>query len=436
MVVGCFYYLDRNVLNILIEPIKQDLGVSDTAMGVLTGGAFATFYVLAGIPIARWTDRGNRRNIIALAALVWSTMTVACGLAFNFVQLALARIGVAVGEAGATPAIHSLLSDLFPPEQRGRAIGAYNTGLSIGVCLGILAGGYLSETYGWRLAFVIVGTPGVLLAVAVRLTIPEPPRGRMEAAVVATPSPSPTPTTLPAPARKPMSMGEVMRFLLRFRSIRFMLVAAIFHSIVAAANTTWAAAFLMRSHELGAAKVGLWLGMSMGIGLLLGNVVTAYLVDRFGNRDARWYMWIPAWSHGLTFVFAGIFLLTENFTIAVVAFLPYIAASATWATPTTVMLMGVARPEMRAFASLLFSILNYLVGIGLGPIIGGVLSDWLAPTYGDDSLRYALLIINGLALFSLLFFSLAGRTAREDLAAAREIDATEGEREIDRAVET
>jgi predicted MFS family arabinose efflux permease len=426
MVVGCFYYLDRNVLNILIEPIKQDLGVSDTAMGVLTGAAFAVFYVVAGIPIARWTDRGNRRDIIALAAAAWSTMTVACGLALNFGQLALARVGVAVGEAGATPAIHSLLSDLFPAKQRGRAIGAFNTGLSIGVCLGILAGGYLAETYGWRLAFVIVGLPGVLLAIAIRFTIPEPRRGLADGAAVVEASPSP----------KPTSMANVLRFLLQFRSIRFMLVAAIFHSIVAAANTTWAAAFLMRSHDVGLAKVGLWLGVSMGIGLLLGNVVTAYLVDRVGARDPRWYMWIPAMAHALTFVFAGIFLLTDNFTIAVAAFLPYIAASATWATPTTVMLMGVARPEMRAFASLLFSILNYLVGIGLGPIIGGVLSDWLAPTFAEESLRYALLIVNGLALFSLVFFSLAGITAREDLAAAQAIAATDPGRAIDQVVET
>ncbi len=405
MLVGCFYYLDRNVLNILIEPIKQELGASDTAMGVLTGGAFATFYVLAGIPIARWTDRGNRRNIIALAAAVWSAMTVGCGLVLSFVQLAFARVGVAVGEAGATPAIHSFLSDLFPPEQRGRAIGAFNVGLSTGVFLGILAGGTLSEAYGWRLTFVIVGVPGLLLALLVRFTIPEPRRGLADGIDVADAS--------------SLTMADVLRYLLQFRSIRFMLVAAVFHSIVAAANTTWAAAFLMRSHELGPAQVGIWLGASTGIGLLIGNVATAYLVDRLGSRDARWYMWIPAMAHALTFVFAGIFLLTCRFEIAVAAFLPYIAASATWATPTTVMLMGVARPEMRAFTSLLFSILNYLIGLGFGPIVGGVLSDWLAPTFAEESLRYALLLVNGMALFSLLFFSLAGRTAREDLALAR-----------------
>ena len=172
-VVYIFNFIDRQILSILIDPIKEDLGVSDTAMGFLTGLAFAVFYTVAGIPIARLADRGVRRTIIAVGLAVWSLMTALSGAAQSFVQLALARVGVGVGEAACSPPAHSLISDYFPPEKRATAISFYNSGISIGVMFGYLAGGWIVQFFNWRVAFLVVGLPGILMAVVIRLTIRE-----------------------------------------------------------------------------------------------------------------------------------------------------------------------------------------------------------------------------------------------------------------------
>src|SRR5210317_524499 len=179
-IVYSFNFIDRQLLAILQEAIKADLLLSDSQLGLLTGFAFAAFYVSAGIPIARWADRGNRRDIVALSLFVWSFMTAISGLVNNYLQPLLARIGVGIGEAGGSPRSHSIISDIFPPNKRASAIGFYSMGVSVGILFGFLAGGWLNEFFGWRIAFLVVGAPGILLAVVVRMSVPEPIRGLTE----------------------------------------------------------------------------------------------------------------------------------------------------------------------------------------------------------------------------------------------------------------
>ena len=180
VVVYTFNFIDRQILSILLEPVKADLGLSDTAMGMLTGFAFAMFYATLGIPIARYADRSNRRNLIALALGIWSFFTALSGVAQNFWHLLAARIGVGVGEAGCSPPAHSMIADYYPAEQRATALGIYSLGIPIGIMFGLFAGGWINEFFGWRMAFFVVGLPGIILALVVRFTLAEPPRGLAE----------------------------------------------------------------------------------------------------------------------------------------------------------------------------------------------------------------------------------------------------------------
>nr|WP_254447819.1 MFS transporter [Sphingomonas sp. ID1715] len=177
-----FSYMDRQILSILLEPIRADLKLSDTQLGLLTGLAFAVFYATLGIPVARLADRGNRRNIVAISLAVWSLFTALCGLAQNYVQLLLARIGVGVGEAGSSPPSHSMIADLYPPDRRAGAMAVYTSGVVLGGGFGTMIGGYLAHEYGWRLAIMAVGLPGLALAIIVRLFVVEPPRGMSDPA--------------------------------------------------------------------------------------------------------------------------------------------------------------------------------------------------------------------------------------------------------------
>ena len=216
--VYVFNFIDRTILSILIEDVKRELGVSDTAMGFLTGIAFAVFYTVAGIPIARWADVGVRRSIIALGLTVWSLMTAASGLVQNFGQLVAARIGVGVGEAAGSPPAHSLIADYFPPERRATALSIYSAGIYVGVLFGYLAGGWVNEFFGWRNAFFVVGLPGLLLALLVRFTVREPSRGQSE--------PPRAPSEPAAVDEAPEPWQDVFRFLWSLRSFRHLAFGA------------------------------------------------------------------------------------------------------------------------------------------------------------------------------------------------------------------
>jgi predicted MFS family arabinose efflux permease len=400
----CFNFIDRQLLSILQESIKSELLLSDGQLGLLTGFAFAMFYVTAGIPIARWADRGNRRNIVALAIGTWSFMTAISGLAQNYIQLFAARIGVGVGEAGGSPPSHSIISDIFPPEKRATAISIYSTGVNIGILFGFLVGGWLNEFFGWRVAFAVVGAPGILMAILIRTTLKEPIRGLSESKEV---------SDNVAPFK------EVLRLLWSRRSFRFMALATGLNTFASYATVNWQASFFIRNHGMSTGELGTWLAFSSGLLGAIGVLAGGMLADKLAPRDKRWYVWVPG-VVGFIMIpfFIATFLVDNQYLALVLGFVPafffnvYLGNS----IATAHALVG---SRMRATASaILFFILNFL-GLGLGPSSVGFLSDFLEPTLGIESLRYSILILlPAMMFFSACLFFLAGKSLREDLANA------------------
>ncbi len=408
VVVNVFNYLDRQVLSILLEPIKRDLQLSDTALGFLTGIAFALFYTCAGIPIARWADHGVRRTIMALGLAIWSGMTALTGFAQNLTQLALARIGVGIGEAACTPPAHSMLSDYFPPERRGTALSIFSLGVPFGIMLGYVVGGWVNAHFGWRAAFFIVGLPGLALAVLVRLTVKEPPRGHAEGL-----SPH-------APMEKDSTIA-VLRFLWSLRSFRHLSFAAALHAFYGYGVLAFVPAFMMRVHGMtDTAELGLWLGAIAGIFSGVGTFLGGTMGDRLSARhqDARWYMWFPAWATLISIPFAFSFYLWPEGRVALLLNAPGAILGPTYIGPTFAMTQGLVKLHMRATASAIVLFVISLIGLGLGPQTVGIVSDLLAPTYGVESIRYALLsVVAVCSVWSATHYFLAARTLREDLKA-------------------
>lgn len=401
LVVYVVNFIDRSIVNILLQPIKEEFQPSDTALGFLSGVAFAIFYATLGLPIARWADRGVRRDIVALALLVWSGMTVLCGLARSFPQLVLARIGVGVGEAGCSPPAHSILSDYYPPEKRGTAFAIYALGIPIGTAFGFLLGGWMTQTLGWRAAFMLVGLPGLVLAVVVRLTLREPPRGLSEARR----------DTGPAP-----ELGQVIRSMWRLASFRHLAAAATLHAFVGYGVAAWNAAFLMRSHGLSIGEVGTWLA---SIGIVFGGLGTflgGYLADRLAPRDVRWALWVPGISTLIAVPFAVAFYLWPDVRAALAfAGIP-VFFGAMYLGPTFSITQALAPLRMRAVASAFMLFLLNLIGLGLGPQIVGIASDLLAPRLAGESLRGALSLVVILNFWSSAHYFLGARTLRAELS--------------------
>ncbi len=399
--VYAFNFVDRQILVILQEPIKREMGLKDAQLGLLSGFSFALVYITAGIPIAYWADRSNRRNIIAGALTVWSGMTALSGLAQNYSQLLLARIGVGIGEAGGSPPAHSMISDYYPPAQRGTALAIYSTGVHIGVLLGFLLGGLISQAYGWRVAFMAAGLPGVLLAVVLLLTVREPPRGRWESASQA--------------AYKP-SLRETLMLLSSYRSFWYLAAAGGLTAFVSYGNGNFAPSFLMRYHGLQLGEVGVVLALFGGGGGMLGTFLGGYLADRVGVRDRRWYLWLPAIAGTLALPLGFPYLLLADTTMVIGFMFVVTFMINTYLGPSLAISHTLVPPAMRALTSaVLFFVFN-MIGLGLGPLTVGLLSDFYVAYFGDDSLRYAMLTVGVMGSPAVLLYILAARHLRADLA--------------------
>ena len=406
VVVYVFNFIDRSILGILVEPIKQDLGVNDTMMGFLGGIAFATFYTFLGIPIARLSDKGSRRNVLTVCLALWSGATALCGLAANFFHLLFARIGVAVGEAGASPASHSMISDMFPPDRRATALGIYALGIPIGTMLGNLSGGWINEAFDWRTAFFVVGLPGVLLAVIVRLTLREPPRGAAEAIEV---------KSHDAPPVK-----EVFKYLWARRSFRLISLGAGLHAFVGYGVGYWIPAMFSRSHGYGTSDMGIAL-FYLGFASIAGTFLGGYLGDRMAGRDVRWYVWLPGLATIISVPFSAYVYLSDSpFAALWVLAIPYFFG-AYYLAPTFSLAQGMVGLRMRALASSIILFVANIIGLGLGPQFTGIASDVLFATtdLGQDSLRWALVLSLIFNVVSALLYLGAGRTLKEDLEASK-----------------
>ncbi len=402
LVVYVVNFLDRQVIAILLQAIKADLGVSDSALGFLSGIAFAALYSVLGIPLARLADRGVRRTLIAASLAVWSGMTALQGLAASFVWLVLARVGVGIGEAGCSPPAHSLIADLFAPARRATALSIYALGIPIGAAIGLYGGGLLREAFDWRTALVIVGLPGLVLALLVQLTLREPTRGWWEGARGQEPQPS---------------LTEVAAVLRARRSFVHMAFAGALHAFYGYGAGAFNPAFLERVHGLAPLEIGAWLGGIAATTGVLGTFLGGWLTDRVSGRDQRWYAWLPGIGSVIAVPFVLLFYLWDHGREALaLAALPAILGGL-YLGPTFAMAQALVPPRMRAQAAAVLLLILNLIGMGLGPQFVGVLSDALAPRFGVESIRWALLatVVVG-ALWSAVHYFAAARTLREDLA--------------------
>jgi predicted MFS family arabinose efflux permease len=405
LVVYVFNFIDRQIVNILAEPIARDLDLSDTQIGLMTGLAFALFYTVLGIPIARFADRGttSRPKVIALALAVWSAMTALCGLAQNFAQLLLARIGVGVGEAGCTPPAHSLISDMVPPEKRASALAFYSLGIPVGTLLGMMIGGTLADHVGWREAFVIVGLPGVALALVVLFVIKDP-RHSDAAAILRGKN---QPAALP--------LGQAVAEVMRSRAFVLLLFAGSAASFLAYGKTTWTTIFFQRTHELTPGQVGLWFGLLGGVAGIVGTWAGGYLADRFGAKNRRHVLSAPAIGMALAVPIAIAAYHAPSWPLALaLLFIPTVFNSFYYG-PTYSAAQGLVPVRARAIAAASLLFFQNLIGLGLGPLFFGMLSDWLQPTYGADSVRYVLYGAAVLGLVPAFFFWRCGLRLNEEL---------------------
>jgi predicted MFS family arabinose efflux permease len=395
LTVYVFNFIDRQIVNILAEPIARDLQLSDTQIGLMTGLAFALFYTVLGIPIARFADRPttSRPRLIAVALALWSAMTALCGLAQNFWQLLLARIGVGVGEAGCTPPAHSLISDMVPPEKRSSALAFYSLGIPVGTLLGMVIGGTLADLVGWREAFVIVGLPGVALALVLWFVLKDPRRS--DAAVLLRAN-NPPPAALP--------LGQAVSEVMRSRAFLFLLAAGSSAAFLSYGKTTWTTIFFQRTHDLSPGQVGLWFGLIGGVGGMLGTWLGGYLADRFGARNRRHVLTAPAVGMTLSIPLAIAAYQATSWPLALVLlFLPQVFNSLYYG-PTYSAAQGLVPLRARAIAAAVLLFCQNLIGLGLGPLFFGMLSDWLQPVYGAESVRYVLYGAAVLGLLPAFFF--------------------------------
>ena len=399
-------FIDRQVLSVFVEPIKEEMNASDTEMGLLLGFAFALFYTIAGIPIARWADRGNRRTIIALGLTVWSAMTVLSGLTRSFAQLALVRVGVGVGEAAGSPPAHSLISDYFPPERRATAMGIYSWGIYVGSALAFLGGGYLREYFDWRTAFIVLGAPGLLFALVVRFTVKEPPRGLSEA------TKEPVETT---------TLGETLRYLASCRSWIYLVLGACFLSLTGYGILMWGYAFFGRVHGMPPVEIGIWMAGIVGIGGSLGTYLGGFLADRAGQRDVSSYMIIPAVATVASLPLAAGFLLLDSSREAMICFFFFYILANMYVPSLHTINQNLAKLSMRATAAAIILFIVNLVGAGAGPFVVGFLNDQYAATYGQEAIRYSLFTLSCTMIFGAFCFYMAGRYLEGDLARRNEV---------------
>ena len=399
VVVYTFNFLDRQIIGILAVPIKADLGLSDSQLGLMGGLAFALFYTGLGIPVAMLADRFSRTWIMTGALTIWSAMTAVSGLATNFWQLFAARLGVGIGEAGGVAPAYSLISDFFPPNQRARALSIYSFGIPIGSALGIAFGGIIASMLDWRVAFFIVGLAGIALAPIFRLTIKEPPRGRFDHKRNDGPAPS---------------LKTILRTLSHKRSFWLISLAASCSSMMGYGLFFWLPSFFVRSYDMTLLNASLFYGAILLIGGIAGVWAGGWLGDRLGQMKRSRYLNIPALAFIVSVPFFVLAILSPTLTLTFFVLLIPTGLGLAWLGPVISVIQHLVPPNMRATASAVFLFIINLIGIGVGTLAIGAMSDGLQSQYGNDSLRYSILAGTGFYILAATLYFLASRWLEKD----------------------
>lgn len=391
--VYIFAYIDRQVIAILIEPIKREFGASDSQIGLLTGLAFGLLYAALGVPVGKLADRRNRRAIVAVACGLWSLATMACGFAGHFWQLLLARMSVAIGEAGGMAPSISLVSDLYPPKRRSLMISLFMMGPHLGVLIGLALGGWIAQHYGWRATFVWFGAPGLVLAALVFLLVREPRRGGFEtAAAVAQMRLQPA-----------ESLWTQVRRLLAITAFRRLAFACGLAGLAGYAYGVWTPSFLVRTHGMSIAQAGLLFGVASGVGAVAGALCSGWLCDRLVARDVRWQLGLPMLGVLISIPCAIAFFMwptTGHWALgplqvphALVFALVFAFFASWWPSLSYSAISHMVGSNERSVAAALLNFFVTLFGVGAGPLVTGVVSDLLTPMFGVQALRWSLVSV-------------------------------------------
>ena len=415
-------FLDRQVVNILAEPIRNDLGLNDTQIGMMSGLAFAVFYTFLGLPIARLAERFNRPFIIGAAVAAWSGFTVMCGQAQNFAQLAIARIGVGVGEAGCTPPAHSLIADYVPKEKRASALAFYSMGTPLGGLLGLVLGGLIADAYGWRTAFMVAGAPGLIFAVLAVFTLNEPRRQLAD--------------RVAHMKANSVSMAETIRVLLAKRTFWLIALAAAVKAFIGYGHAPFTASFFLRNHTEEVAALarhfgivlgfdlqsvgflGLALGVMGGTAGAVGSILGGWIADRFGSKDLRAYMVAPAIASLVTIPIFIVAVSVDSAALALCILVINGLLGTLWYGPVYSTGQGIVPLNMRATASAVLLFIINLIGLGLGPLLVGMLSDYFANGMGmgaAQGVRWALMTSTLFGIAAFAMFWMARKTIREEM---------------------
>ncbi|MEJ1961739.1 MAG: MFS transporter [Gammaproteobacteria bacterium] len=399
-VISLFNYTDRYMIAILLPSIKQDFGLSDTQMGVLTGIAFTLFYVVLGVPIARLADQTSRKKILVIALALWSVMTAACGMAQTFIQLLIARMLVGIGEAGSSPPSYSAIADLYPKHRRATAMAVYLAGAPAGILIGFILGGWLAEQYGWRYALLAVGIPGALFAVVLIWLFKEPLRGESDG----------------VQQTRAVPFMEGVKALLSNRTFRHAAMGSAFYNALAVTYVNWMPSFFVRSHGMGVSETGVTLALIFGPAQIVGLLAGGHFSDRLARFDVRWYLRVPAIVMLLAAPFFMLCLGVQSTGLALTCLAIPLLVGGMQVSPIFAITPSLVDVRMRAVASAVLILIINLISGGVGPVVVGMLSDLLAPGHGVDSLRYALLIVTPVfSLWAALHYYLGSRRILADI---------------------
>lgn len=402
--VYTFNFIDRQIIAILSPAIKEDLGLSDSMLGLLKGLAFAVLYTTLGIPIAWLADRWNRVNIIAISLALWSGFTALSGLTTTATQLALARIGVGIGEAGCSPPAHSLISDYFPKEKRASALAIYSLGIPFGQMFAFLAGGWVLQELGWRNAFFVVGIPGVLLAVIMKLMIREPIRGSQDVA---------------AKNVQPVKFADGLKKLMTIPTYWGVIAGVTFASFTGYGTGLWIVDFYRRTYELSYVEITVPLALLNGVAYGIGTYLGGYLTDRLGKKGKGAYGWVPALGMLLTIPCGWLSLWSPNALGAFLWSAPFLIGLGMYLGPGFSLVQTLAPIKLRAFATAFFFLILNLIALGFGPLWVGALSDIFAADFGEvTGLRIAMTTLGGFSLLSAISFYWTSRKLPADWAKA------------------
>lgn len=397
-------FMDRQLPAILMPSIRKDLMLSDSEIAFIMGLSFVLFYATVGLFLGRMADRFPRRIIISCCVTLWSAMTALTGLASNFFYIALARFGVGFGEAGLSPSSQSLISDIYPPNRRTTALATFSLGIPLGGLCAFFIGGWLNETIGWRATFLVMGIPGFLLGALTFFTLRESVRGEADGVVV---------------ADKPPPLLEVFKAYWSARSYRFCVFATGFSGFTYGAVTHWAPSFLSRSYDMHSFAIGSWMAPAIGIGGGIGTLLGGRIVDHLRQRDLRWVGWVPSLALAACILpLAAAFAQHNVYISLVMLFVPVFLVPMHLA-PFSSVVQGIGNARMRGIGAAMSLMITTLIGSGIGSQLIGLVSDLLHPQFGEESLRYALLILvpAGAATTSILF-ALGARYLPADLRRA------------------